>query len=796
MIGRNNMSTKHKDKKIQRNFVFFLFFFVSLCLNAFSQNISDYNVIWTSQSKNSSESMPCGGGDIGMNVWVENGDLLFYFSRSGTFDENNTLLKLGRIRLKLTPNPFDGDYFKQELKLEEGRVIIEGKNKQISTRIKLWADVFNPIIHVEVKNNQKLKAEIFYENWRYQDREIRKNEGNQNSYKWAVPTGLKTKKDIVDFQENEVLFYHQNQGENIFDVTVRQQGMESVKEQMFNPVKNLTFGGKMIAKGFVNAGISTGIYADTDYKAWKLESKEPVNSANIDIYLHTSQTENIESWKNELHNCMLISQKKKTEKETLTWWKSFWNRSFIFISPENKTGKSYEIGQNYQLFRYMLACNASGKYPTKFNGGLFTFDPCYVDSTLRFTPDFRKWGGGTHTAQNQRLVYFPMLKSGDSELMKPQFDYYLQALPNAELRSKMYWNHDGACFTEQLENFGLPNPSEYGWKRPEVFDKGLEYNAWLEYQWDTALEFCFMILEEERYTGKNITEYIPLIESCLKFFDEHYQYLAKQRGRKALDENNKLVLYPGSACETYKMATNATSTVAALQTVASRLLELPEIQSDSTKYTRFSQLLNKIPEIRTREISGYKTIAPAWLWERINNTESPQLYPVFPWGIYGIGKPDLDVAINTWKYDPDVNKFRSHLGWKQDAIWAARLGLVDEAKNLIVKKMQNSTCRFPAFWGPGYDWTPDHNWGGSGAIALQEMLLQTDDEKIFILPCWPNNWDVHFKLNAPYNTTVECKFENGKIKLLKVLPENREKDIFVGEMNTETQINYGYENSY
>jgi hypothetical protein len=24
--------------------------------------------------------------------------------------------------------------------------------------------------------------------------------------------------------------------------------------------------------------------------------------------------------------------------------------------------------------RYLLACNAHGEYPTKFNGGLFTFD--------------------------------------------------------------------------------------------------------------------------------------------------------------------------------------------------------------------------------------------------------------------------------------------------------------------------------------------------------------------------------------------------------------------------------------
>ena len=51
------------------------------------------------QSNNSSESMPLGGGDIGLNVWVEKGDLYFYFSRSGTFDEHNTLLKLGRVKV-------------------------------------------------------------------------------------------------------------------------------------------------------------------------------------------------------------------------------------------------------------------------------------------------------------------------------------------------------------------------------------------------------------------------------------------------------------------------------------------------------------------------------------------------------------------------------------------------------------------------------------------------------------------------------------------------------------------------
>lgn len=148
------------------------------------------------------------------------------------------------------------------------------------------------------------------------------------------------------------------------------------------------------------------------------------------------------------------------------------------------------------------------------------------------------------TAQNQRLVYWPMLKSGDFDMMPSQFNFYNRMLKNAELRSHVYWQHEGACFCEQIENFGLPNPAEYGFKRPAWFDKGLEYNAWLEYEWDTILEFCQMILETKNYAGADITPYLPLIESSLTFFDEHYRLLASRRGRKALDGDGHLILFP------------------------------------------------------------------------------------------------------------------------------------------------------------------------------------------------------------------------------------------------------------
>jgi hypothetical protein len=95
------------------------------------------------------------------------GTILFYLAKSGAFDENNALLKFGRVRLSFDPNPFDGGSFEQRLLLNDGYVRYTGND---NTTVKLWIDVFNPVVHVEVESPQELSLDLAYENWRYQDR--------------------------------------------------------------------------------------------------------------------------------------------------------------------------------------------------------------------------------------------------------------------------------------------------------------------------------------------------------------------------------------------------------------------------------------------------------------------------------------------------------------------------------------------------------------------------------------------------------------------------------------------------
>ncbi len=764
-----------------------LFFVFFICLNqtVCSQNnsLSNYNVVWNSQSKNSGESMPCGGGDIGLNIWVENGDILCYLSRSGAFDENNIFPKLGRVRVKLSPNPFDGgEFFRQELKLRQGFVEITGKKNGQTATVRFWVDVFRPVVHIETSGNKPFSTTAEYESWRTKDREWNdKGEVRASLAFRDAPMKALISKDSIDFESNNVVWFHRNKEKTLFDITVKQQELESIKDKMWNPLKDLTYGGIMFGSQMKPDGNGDGKYASFTYKSWKLKSEKPTTKQEITILMHIENSASMEDWKKGLQELVKNEKasRKTAFKQTQQWWTNFWDRSYIAINTEkpDSASKAWQVGRNYQLFRYQLGCNAYGKYPTKFNGGLFTYDPVYINENALFSPDHRDWGGGTFTAQNQRLVYWPMFKSGDVDMMPSQLDFYLKMLPNAELRTKHYWGHNGASFTEQLENFGLPMAASYGWNRPANAVQGVEYNLWIEYLWDTSLEFCMMAIEMYNYNKKDITKYIPLIKSCLTFFDEHYQYEALKRGRSALTGNGKLILYPGSGAETYKMAYNASSTIAALRMVTAALLVLPQDYLTNEERAYFESLLKRIPPIPFREMQEKKTIAPAQVFARINNVEITQLYPVFPWRIYGVGKPDLDVAINTWKYGIDNENQRHFISWHQDAIFCAALGLTEEAKKITIQKMENAPRRFPTFWGPGHDWVPDHNWGGSGMIGLQEMLLQTNGNKILLFPAWPKDWDVKFKLHAPQNTSIEGILKDGKLVSLKVTPEARRKDV-------------------
>jgi len=133
-----------------------------------------YNVVWESPSKDASGSMPLGNGDIGVNAWVEpSGDLLFYVGKTDAWSENGRLLKVGRLRLHCSPvAQAVAGTFRQELRLEQGEMVVdlgEGDSRQ---RLRLWVDAHHPVIHVEVDRDVPFEVEVKLESWRQKRREL------------------------------------------------------------------------------------------------------------------------------------------------------------------------------------------------------------------------------------------------------------------------------------------------------------------------------------------------------------------------------------------------------------------------------------------------------------------------------------------------------------------------------------------------------------------------------------------------------------------------------------------------
>ena len=425
------------------------------------------------------------------------------------------------------------------------------------------------------------------------------------------------------------------------------------------------------------------------------------------------------------------------------------------------------VSQAYALQRFIDACAGRGRFPIKFNGSIFTvpFEGKPGDA------DYRRWGPG-YWWQNTRLPYLSMCASGDFEMMRPLFKMYGEdLLPLCTYRTRHYFGHEGAYIPECIMFWGDVFSETYGWTPfDQRGDDKLQTSGWHKWEWVSGPELVWMMLDYYEHTLDETMlqkTLLPAAHEFLTFFDQNYD----------VDANGKLVMYPSQAVETWWDCTNPMPELAGLHAVTNRLLNLPESLTTPKQRAFWKQLADKLPPLPTREVDSVRMLAPAERFENKRNIENPELYAVFPFRLFAIDKPDIDLAIEALHHRWN----RGHFGWRQDDIFMAYLGLADDARQNLVKraKRKDANSRFPAFWGPNYDWVPDQDHGAVLMKALQSMAMQTDGHKIYLLPAWPEHWNLSFKLHAPQKTTVELTYNNGQIQSLKVTPPSRRQDIVI-----------------
>ena len=494
-------------------------------------------------------------------------------------------------------------------------------------------------------------------------------------------------------------------------------------------------------------------------------------------------------WQSEAKSMLSAEARQKAKTDERESWGEFWSRSHVFINPEKgKDDPGFLIGRNYQLFRYMLACNREGELPLLFNGGIFTVDnipgritgnnnnELPISEGEPITPDFRRWMYCHFMSQNQRWLGWPTLANGDADLLSPSLSFYRDRSIVAAARAKTN-GAEGVVYPEPLDIWGLCCVAP----RPD----GLCGAEHLTYHYSMMLEHAWMALQANDELGISIVKDLPWIEGTVKFYDTFYRKQTLNRTGKELGGDGKLVIYPSNGLELAGGATNPLEVVCGLKRITAGLLTLTELSNESK--SNLQRIQSILPDVPTGMRDGHLSLLPAKTWEKEYNKWEPiEMYAFWPYRMVGVTKPEtMQMARDTWKTIPAdrARLCKQDFSWMANVANMAALAWPDSAKERVIYKLANIAApqaRFPAFFGPGHDWLPDHNWGGSGMVGLQEMLLAADpygDGKIYLLPAWPKSWNADFKLHAPRQTTVEASVRNGNLVSLRVTPEIRRKDV-------------------
>lgn len=747
-------------------------------------SVGIYNVVWGSPSADHTGLMPLGNGDIAAGVCaIEDDALYLLLAKNDAFSYNGDIFKTGRVKISIDPNPFrKGMSFRQQLDLETGSICI----KADAVQIRIWADANRNVYHVQIDSPESVRVKAAPEFWQ----RIDSVQHNRTSTPIDPPTS-----DVCLERGGHVLWYYSVGDRSVFPEEMRFYDVEDMIDRYPDPYRFNTFGNLLeSAELKLENEVLSGSGRRFDIRIHALTKKAPdVSEWMAAIEQQAAKPLNLEEdWR---HHC--------------AWWEGFWKRSWISVSdnsiaPAQRNVISHEgyssrraaqdtgalVAQSYNVFRFLMACQSRGAVQAKFNGGLFTQPLLYkakprlpatqrADGMWISHEDERLWGR-RFTFQNQRLLYWPLFMSGDSDLTRPFFDYYWNLLPVRKAITKAWFGHEGAYYRENIEPTGGERDCGKGKGKVDTSeDKPLKTapgqnqgkGYYHSYYFTCGLETLAMMIEYVKYSGD--TEFrdevlVPFALEILLFFDRHYQR----------DAQGKLRIDPAMVLETFWVAVNPAPDVAGLLHNLDELLALKlGTAQDRAHWRRFRR---EIPDVHLHEIDGKLAIAPAESWAHRRNSENGELYPVFPFKRFGLGFGSADIVSATMANRTLKNAF-GYKCWTQDQIHWAYAGDAAEAMDGLVHRFSHSSeeCRFPLYGSAGPDSCPDFDHFGSGSTALQRMLVQEAGANILLLPAWPACWDADFKLHLSGQTVITGTVKEGHLQGWDIRPSSRRQDVVV-----------------
>jgi len=472
----------------------------------------------------------------------------------------------------------------------------------------------------------------------------------------------------------------------------------------------------------------------------------------------------------------LLADSRATPIETLKaeqveWWRAYWGRSFLCF--ESFDQQAEWLTAAYHIHLYTLGCVNRGTYPHNYDGGSPLAD----------------W------VQEVRWIFNPLYAANRLEMARLLPDTFSSRIAYLERQTNEVWGVEGIWVPECYLPWGHTNDVV-------LKDDGRDL-SWLWFRRDPAKVPYGRFELYNNHTGLIFTSGLEISHHYLTYYrysndeeflrDQAYPFI---RGVCEFisnivkkEEDGRYHLDPANALETWWSIRDPADALDGILAIFPEFIRLSEDYGlDGELRTRCRAVLAGLPEPSIgkwyddgRVDPTIDAYAPAGGKHEIKNrinAENPALYRVYPFGLSGIGSPDYQRAKRTFEYRTSPLWF----GWAMDAIWAARLGLADEACPLLVEHAR----RFNVFPYGGWHFSahachdkpfphnrtlytvPFLDAGGCSATAFNEILLQSHNGLIRIAPAVDKRWSGIFRLRAEGGFLVAADVYKGHPRFAEI----------------------------
>ena len=800
-----------------------------------SVGMSQYNVVWshptpepgvTSEGRETFQgAMPLGNGALTALSWpnTTTGGVDMYIGHQDAMSSWTELFKIAHLQIALSPNPFNSSnassFFLQELDFDSAtmNVFVGGTSKSdFRVKFSVWVDANQDQFFVQVVSGstEMFTFDVSVSSVRPSDVWVYNvdfgpchsvssqpdvfvdplprggvfDPAPHDHHPFHHATGHRrplrrlTSPTVGGFQNATVIIFHRNNDSDGLTIqdTLTVQGCGDLVDTTPDYWRDLQFGMA------VDAGM--GPYASplTRVSPRRLVGATPQRSFQLRGTVLAVQTRSAQEWLDDL-SVTVAESDSNSRPAHVAFWSRFWNRSFIYINASD----SDPLTQMYIVTRFTQSIQSRNtKWPIKFNGMAFV-------AAMPPNADFRQWGP-SNWWQNTRLPYGAMLTAGDFDEMQVLMDYLANMEVFLSQRTLLYWSHPGMWTTETHHLSGAYDQSDYGCSRPAGYPTSLMTSGWIHIDQggDSGTgEYPLMVLDYFLWTNNTarLAPYLKIATQAANYFMYHY---------KNSTADGKVIVWPAQVLETWwctytvgvgfeNCCEDDSPTISAMQILFEKLLSLPaELTTETERETWRKFLSLRVPSLPLGPNIFNKTvILPARVLSSggKHNDEGPELYPIHPHRVFTKGRSvaanqSIDIAAETVASSPFAYE---NSGWNYGINAAALIGHTKMAQTMVLERARTQPAagyRWPGFAPHEQDFDPSADHFANMNRCLQDMLLQSGDNgfvntTIVLFPAWPCEWDVHFKLWGPLNTSVEVEYVNGSVKTITVVPQERRSSV-------------------